>query len=133
MAKIEGAGGTSGGIRTFFIGLIMTITGGFLFMNHVKVGTRFRWGFFGRYHWGPLNSWGIILIPLLFGIGFLFFNAKSIIGWVLTGAGALIIFLSIITSLNFHFPETSLFNLIIMLVLLVGGIGLILRSLKAVR
>jgi hypothetical protein len=55
MTKIEGAGGTSGGILTFFLGLAMTITGGFLFMNHVKVGTRFLW-FFGRYNLGPLNS-----------------------------------------------------------------------------
>jgi hypothetical protein len=132
MEKIEGAGGTSGGILTFFLGLTMTIAGGFLFMNHVKVGTRTLW-FFGRYNLGPLNSWGIVLIPLLFGIGFLFFNAKSVIGWILTGAGALMIFLSIITSISFHFPDTSLFNLIIMLVLLIGGIGLIIRSLKAVK
>ena len=132
MEKIEGAGGTSGGILTFFVGFVMTIAGGFIFMNHVQVGTRFLW-FFGRYNWGPLNSWGIVLIPLLFGIGFLFFNAKSIIGWVLTGVGALIIFLSIITSIDFRFPETSLFNLIVMLVLLIGGIGLMLRSLKAVK
>lgn len=132
MAKLEGAGGSSGGILSFFVGLVMTIAGGFLFMNHVRVGTRHLW-FFGRYNWGPFNSWGIILIPLLFGIGFLFFNAKSIIGWILTGAGALIIFLSIITSINFRFPQTSLFNLIIMLVLLVGGIGVMLRSLKALN
>ena len=64
------------------------------------------------------------------GIGFLFFNKKSIIGWFLTGAGALIILLGVIVNLRFYFPRTSLFNLIIMLVLLVGGIGLVLRSLK---
>ena len=132
MANLEGAGGSSGGVLSFFVGLVMTIAGGFLFMNHVRVGTRALW-FFGRYNWGPFNSWGIILIPLLFGIGFLFFNAKSIVGWILTGAGALIIFLSIITSINFRFPQTSLFNLIIMLVLLVGGIGLMLRSLRALK
>jgi hypothetical protein len=111
----------------------MTIAGGFLFMNHVRVGTRFRGGFFGRYSWGPMNGWGMVLIPLITGIGFLFFNAKSIVGWILTGGGALIVFLSIIANLNFHFPQTSLFNLIIMLVLLVGGIGLVLRSLKAAK
>ncbi|HGJ66130.1 TPA: hypothetical protein ENS27_12215 [bacterium] len=132
MAKIEGAGGSSGGILTFFLGLTMTIVGSFLFMNHVKVGTFTLW-FFGRYNWGPFNRWGVVLIPLLFGIGFLFFNAKSIIGWILTITGALIIFISIITSISFHFPQTSLFNLIIMLVLLIGGIGLMLRSFRAVK
>jgi hypothetical protein len=125
VAKIEGAGGTPGGIGTFLIGLGMTIAGGFLFMNHVRVGYSF-WHFFGR------NTQGLVLIPLIVGIGFLFFNRKSIIGWILAGAGALIIFLSVIVSLRFYFPRTSLFNLIVMLVLLVGGIGLVLRSLKAI-
>lgn len=125
MANIQGAGGTSGGIYSFLIGLGMTIAGGFLFMNHVTVGQSF-WYFFGR------NTQGLVLIPLIVGIGFLFFNSKSIIGWILTGAGALTIFLSVIVSLRFYFARTSLFNLIVMLVLLVGGIGLILRSLRAI-
>ena len=125
MAKLEGAGGTSGGIYTFLIGAGMAVAGGFLFMNHVKVGYGF-WHFFGR------STQGLVLIPLLVGIGFLFFNGKSIVGWVLTGAGALIIILGVIASLRFYFPQTSLFNVIIMLGMLVGGIGLVLRSLKAI-
>ena len=126
MEKIKGPGGTPGGIYTFLIGLAMTIAGGFLFMNHVKVGYSF-WHFFGR------STEGLTLIPLIAGIGFLFFNGRSVIGWVLTGAGALIIFLSIIVNLRFYFPQTSLFNLIVMLVLLIGGLGLILRSLKTAK
>ena len=126
MAKIEGAGGTPGGIYTFVFGLGMTIGGGFLFVSHVKVGYSF-WHFFGR------STQGLVLIPLLIGIGFLFFNSKSIVGWVLTGGGALIIILGIIASLRFYFPRTSLFNLLTMLVLLVGGIGLMLRSLRAAK
>lgn len=126
MAKIEGAGGTPGGIPTFLLGLGMTIAGGFLLINHVKVGSGF-WHFFGR------NTHGLILIPLIIGIGFLFFSSKSIIGWILTGGGALIIFLGIISNLRFYFPQTSLFNLLVMLVLLVGGIGLTLRSLRSVK
>ena len=125
MAESKGAGGTSGGIYSFLIGLGMTIAGGFLFLNHVRVGQSF-WYFFGR------STQGLVLIPLIVGIGFLFFNSKSVIGWILTGAGALMIFLSVIVSLRFYFPQTSLFNLIVMLVLLVGGIGLILRSLRTI-
>ena len=126
MAKLEGAGGTSGGIYTFLIGLAMTIGGGYLFMNHVRVGQSF-WYLFGR------NTQGLVLIPLIAGIAFLFFNSKSITGWILTGAGALMIFLGVIVNLRFYFPRTSLFNLITMLVLLVGGLGLVLRSLKTVK
>lgn len=124
MFKIRGAGGTPGGIYTFLIGFAMIIAGGFLFLNHVQVGYSF-WRIFG---W---STEGLILIPLIVGIGFLFFNGKSVIGWILTSAGALMIFLGVIVNLRFYFPQTSLFNLIIMLVLLMGGIGLVVRSLKA--
>ncbi len=135
MAKVEGAGGTPGGIYTFLFGLGMTIGGGYLFVNHVQVGYR-AWGFFGRSLGGGFGAYGgqgLMLIPLLIGIGFLFFNSKSIVGWILMGGGALIILLGIITSLRFHFPQTSLYNLLVMLVLLVGGLGLMLRSLRAVK
>ena len=133
MAKIEGAGGTSGGIATFLVGLGMTIGGGFLFFNHVTVGQSFG-RFFGRNTqvFGR-GTQGLILIPVIMGIGFLFFNAKSIIGWILTGGGMLMIFLAVISSLSFHFARTSLFNLLVMLVLLVGGLGLIARSLRAAK
>ena len=128
MAKIEGAGGTPGGITTFLLGLGMTIGGGFLLVNHVQVSSGYGfWHFYGR------NTHGLILIPLIIGIGFLFFNGKSIPGWVLTGGGAIILFLGIITNLSFRFPRTSLYNLLVMLVLLVGGIGLMLRSLRATK
>ena len=125
MQKINGVGGTPGGIWTFIIGAVMVVAGGFLFVNHVKVGYGFL-NFFGR------DTQGLVLIPLIAGITFLFFNGKSIIGWVLTIAGALIIFLGVIVSLRFYFPQTSLYNLIIMLVLLFGGIGLVIRSLRSV-
>jgi hypothetical protein len=58
----------------------------------------------------------------------LFANGRSFAGRFLTGAGALIIVAGIIMNLDIHFQQTSLFNVITMLVLLVGGIGLIARS-----
>ena len=105
MAKIEGAGGTPGGISTFLLGLGMTVGGGFLLVNHVQVSHGYGfWHFYGR------NTHGLILIPLIIGIGFLFFNSKSIVGWALTGGGALILFLGIITNLRFRFPRTCRWN-----------------------
>jgi hypothetical protein len=38
------------------------------------------------------NSFGLSLLPLLFGIGLLFFNGRSILGWLLLLIGAAIIF-----------------------------------------
>ena len=69
------------------------------------------------------------MLPLIIGIGVLFFNGKSIVGWILLFAGVIIIFTGILMNLQIYFERTSLFNTIVMIVLLAGGIGLILRSL----
>jgi hypothetical protein len=120
---LRNVGGTPGGTKMFLLGLIMAIAGGYLLLNQVTV-------YGGYWYWAGAygKSFGLTLIPLLFGIGFLFFNGKSIIGWVLTVGGALIIVVGIIANMDIHFRQTSLFNTILILVLLVGGIGLIARS-----
>jgi hypothetical protein len=64
------------------------------------------------------------------GIAFLFFDGRSILGWLLTVAGAVIIFLGILSNMEIYFRSTSLFNTLVMLVLLFGGIGLVARSLR---
>ena len=122
---IHNVGGTPGGTRTFLLGLIMSVVGGYLLFHAVQVnGGYWNWGGFG----GAGRSFGITLLPLLFGIGILFVNGKSLIGRLLTFGGALVIIVGIIANLDIHFQQTSLWNLLTMLVLLVGGIGLIVRS-----
>ena len=123
-SKIKGAGGTPGGVGEFFFGLAMAVAGGYLLTNQVTVTS-------GYWHlWGH-NAFGLSLLPLIIGIGLLFFNGRSLIGWLLTIAGAVIIFVGILTNLEIYFRATSLFNTILMLVLLAGGIGLVARSLRA--
>jgi hypothetical protein len=68
---------------------------------------------------------------LLFGIGLLFWNGRSAAGWFLTVAGALFILAGVLANMSIYFRPTSLFNTLVMLVLLVGGLGLIARSLRA--
>jgi hypothetical protein len=121
---IKGAGGTPGGVWTFLAGLAMVVVGGYLLLNQVTVHSGF-WSWFGG------NTFGLTLLPLLVGIGFLFFDGKSMAGWVLTVLGALIIVAGIIANLQIYFQPTSLYNTLIMLALVAGGLGLIARSLKA--
>ncbi len=121
--EIKGAGGTPGGVGLFLGGLAMMVAGGYLLLQQVQVHSGF-WGWFGP------NTFGLTLVPLLVGIGFLFFDGKSFVGWFLTGAGALIIVAGIIASLQIWFRPTSLYNTLMMLGLLAGGIGLVARSLK---
>lgn len=120
--KFNGAGGTPGGIGEFFLGLLLAVAGAYLLTTQVTVSSSYwtLWGY---------NTFGLSLLPLIFGVGILFFNGKSIIGWILLFVGVVIIFTGIITNLQIYFQPTSLFNTITMLVLLAGGIGLIARSL----
>jgi len=122
--KFNGAGGTPGGIAEFFIGLGMAIAGAYLITNQVVVTSSF-WSIWGY------NAFGLSLLPLIFGIGILFFNGKSIVGWLLLFAGIVIIFAGILMNLQIYFQPTSLFNTVLMLILLAGGIGLIARAIVA--
>ena len=125
-SRLRGAGGTPGGIGEFVLGVIMAIAGAYLITTQVVV-TSSMWSIWGY------NAFGLSLFPLIFGIGILFFNGKSIIGWALLVIGVVIIFTGIIMNLHIYFQRTSLFNTILMFVLLAGGIGLILRALAPHR
>jgi hypothetical protein len=52
---------------------------------------------------------------------------------LLTAAGALFILAGVIANLHIYFRPASLFETIVMLTLLVGGLGLIARSMRAHR
>jgi len=122
--RMQGAGGTPGGLGTFFLGLAMAVAGSYLLTAQVTV-TSSYWDFWGY------NTFGLSLVPLLMGIGLLFFNGRSIPGWLLMFAGVVIIFAGILLHLQIYFRPTSLFNTLLMLVLLVGGVGMVARSLRA--
>jgi predicted membrane channel-forming protein YqfA (hemolysin III family) len=120
---MQGAGGTPGGIPQFLIGFVMAIAGGWLLVNQVTVhsGGWSLWGY---------NSFGLSLLPFIIGTGLLFFNGRSMLGWLLLIAGVVIIFAGILINLNIYFRPTSLFNTLVMLALLAGGLGLMARSLR---
>ncbi len=120
--KNVGAGGTPGGIGQFFAGLIMAGIGAYLFLNQVEVTT--SWGRL----WG-VNAFGLSLVPMLVGVGMLFFNGKSPAGWILTVLGFGIILAGVLMNMDIYFRPTSLYNTLFMLALLAGGLGLIARSL----
>ena len=120
--RLSDVGGTPGGLSHFLMGFVMACVGGYLLCNRVTVMGSY-WMFHGD------NAFGITLIPMLFGIAILFWNGRSLIGWLLTVGGGLFILAGVIANMHIYFQPTSLFNTIVMLVLLVGGIGLVARSL----
>ncbi len=121
---MKGAGGTQGGVAQFFVGLALAVGGAYLLTQRVTVTSGF-WSFFGG------HTFGLSLLPLVVGAGVLFYDGKNRLGWVLTVTGVLIVFLGILLNLRIYFEPTSLFDTLLMLVLLAGGIGLIARSLRA--
>jgi len=124
--KIVGAGGTPGGIGRFFLGLLLVGIGAYLMLNQVQVTT--SWG----HLWG-FSSFGLSLVPLLIGIGILFYNGKSVAGWVLMVLGFGIILAGILVNMDIYFRPTSLYNTLFMLAMLAAGFGLIARSLRALK
>lgn len=123
MQKLIGAGGTAGGIGQFFLGVALAVLGLYLFLSRITVFSNL-WTIFG------FNAFGVALIPLMLGIGILFFDGKSKAGWILTIGSFLVIFIGIITNLTFFFMPTNLLVTFLMLGMIGAGLGLIARSLK---
>ncbi len=128
---MRGAGGTTGGSGRFFIGLIMLCGGIYLLLNSINVHSHY--GFSARlYNIGGYGvTSGMIMIPFMFGIGMVFYNAKNYIGWLLAGGSLLSLIFGVISSIQFTFQSMSAFDLIVILVLAVGGLGLFLSSLRS--
>jgi hypothetical protein len=127
---MQGAGGTSGGTGQFFLGLVMMCGGFYLLLNGIVVSSAFGWGtrLFGI--GGVGITGGIILIPLIIGVGVIFYNARNALGWLLAlGALAAMVF-GVIASLSLSLRTMTAFELICILVLAFGGLGLFLRSLR---
>lgn len=132
---MNGAGGTNGGTGKFLIGFIMFCTGLYLFLTAISVNSGFSMStkILDKSMLGGMNislTSGMVIIPFMFGVGMIFYNAKNVIGWLLSIASLSALIFGIITTLNFSIKSMNAYELLTMIVLLVGGLGLFLSSLK---
>ena len=128
---MRGAGGTSGGLGLFVIGFVMFCGGIYMLLNSITIYANYG---FGRslYNWGGFSvTSGMIMIPFMFGVGMIFYNARNIFGWLLACGSIVALVFGVIASVQFTMRSMTAFDLIVILVLTVGGIGIFLRSLKA--
>jgi hypothetical protein len=132
-AMARGAGGSDGGTGGFLIGLIMMIGGGYLLLSGIVVRPNFGMGSRVLGIGGVSITSGMVLIPFLFGIGMVFYNSRNWIGWILAGGSLIALVFGVIANMTLEMARMSAFDLIVILVLLAGGIGLFLRSLRATR
>jgi hypothetical protein len=125
--NFTGAGGTPGGVGEFLVGLVMFAVGIYVLFDRITVQTGF-WNLFGG-----RNTFGLTMIPVLLGIGLLFFNGRSIVGWLMTGGGLLFIVVGVIVNLDFYFQRTTLWGALIIFGLPMAGLGLMARGLRPHR
>lgn len=138
--KIVGAGGTEGGVRDFFIGLFMMGVGFYLLLNKIVITSGFGMGYslyrYGGYGTGGAGAFslttGMIFIPMIIGIGWIFYNAKSIWGWTIAGISLAAMIFGVISSVKIKMLSMTSFDFIMIAILAFGGIGVFLRSLRKI-
>lgn len=127
---MRGAGGSSGGLGLFFIGFFMFCGGIYMLLNSITFYANY--GFGSRMYGigGVSITSGMIMIPFMFGVGMIFYNAKNMFGWLLAAGSLTALIFGVISSIQFQMRSMTAFDLAVILILTVGGLGLFLRSLK---
>lgn len=112
----------------FLAGLVMLITGLFIFSQKVVVYSSFMGGFTMG---GMRMTSGLIVVPLIAGIVWMFVSGASFPSKIMTGVGVLLILAGVIASTSIHLTSMSLYDWILLLVLIFGGAGLLAKVLLA--
>ena len=127
---INGAGGTSGGTTRFVLGIALFVAGIYLLLKNIYVQNNVGFGN-AMYALGGFSvTSGMLLIPFVIGVSMLFFNYKNIIGWVLAVGAIGLIIVGVITSIHFTLAGITAFDILIILVIIAGGLGLFLSSFR---
>ena len=120
--SMSDVGGTPGGLGEFVIGFVMSCVGGYFSPTRSALSVRIGTSTVQTHLESRLSRCCLVSA---FCSGRV---EKHQVGWFLTAAGALFILAGVIANMHIYFQPTSLFNTIVMLVLLDGGLGFIARS-----
>lgn len=116
----------------FMIGLLLFCVGSYLLLNSIVVSSALSFGsrLYGVSVMGSqfgVTS-GMILIPFIVGVSVVFYDYKRVWGWLLAGISLAAMVIGVITSIRFVFRPMSSFELIVMLVLIAGGMGMMIAK-----
>lgn len=122
--------GSGNSIGRFFLGLTMLIMGGYLFLQAIHVSHHVPWGMgMGMFNVGEVKiTPGLVLVPFIFGIGMIFYNPKNDLGWLLMLATLIMLSIGVISNLQFRMRSMSAFELLMIILLAIGGLGLLLSG-----
>ena len=107
-------------LMQFVAGIIMLVVGLYIFSQKVIVS-------FG----GGRFSSGLIVVPLIIGIVWMFVSGANFASKVFTVLAAIIIIASVVMTTNIHLSAMTLYDWILILVLIFGGAGLVGKVLFA--
>lgn len=111
-------------LLVFLAGIALLVVGLFLFCQKVEVAS--TWGLGWRLGGFPIGG-GLVIVPLVIGIVWMFATG-SMASKVFSGFAVLLIIAAVIASTRIYLRALTLFDWILILVLIFGGLGLILRS-----
>ncbi len=107
-------------LMQFVAGIVMLTVGLFIFSQKVVVTS----GWFGAMYLGGIRvSSGLIMIPFIAGIVWMFASDGSFASKVFTVLSVILIITSVILTTNIYLTHMSLFEWIVILVLIFGGAG----------
>ena len=133
--NFKGAGGTPGGTGNFITGFVMMCSGFYLLLRSINVSDSFslssRLYQVNLFGYQPSITGSMLLVPFVFGIGMIFYNSRNLIGWALTIGSFSAMIVGALAGLRFTFHDMTLFDLLTILVLSMGGLGLFLSSLRS--
>jgi hypothetical protein len=122
--KLKNVGGTSGGLGEFAVGVALAAAGFYLLANKIVVHTAFG-ALLGQ------RGGSALFIAVLVGFGVIFFNGRSVLGWLLVLGGLGWAVFEALFNLDVRIRPTSLWEMEGILLLLGGGVGMVLRSVRS--
>lgn len=114
-------------LKQFVAGIVMLVVGLFILSQKVVVHTGWL-GYSGTLTLGGIriNS-GMIMIPFIIGIVWMFASGASFLSKLFTALSVILIIASIILNTSIYMVSVSLYEWVIILVLIFGGAGFIAK------
>lgn len=94
-------------------------------LNHIKIGT----GVMSMLGFGGGGA-GFLILPIIIGIGVMFYDYKNKWGWLLTGGGFVVLLFVLLSQLTMYFAHISMLGFILMFLPLAIGGAMLAKGMK---
>ena len=108
----------------FVGGVIMLVVGLYILSQKVMVSSSY--GFFSL--WGGRFSSGLIMVPLIIGVVWMFASGGSFVSKVFTVLSVILIIAAIVASTRIWLVTITMYEWVLILVLIFGGAGLVANN-----